>query len=70
MSYSETPDGKIVLTMSRVDYERLVFVLGEAAGRGFSGETTLLAPYAVMDLLNRLNEGNPHYTPYQVPEKK
>lgn len=48
MSYREE-NGQVVLTMSREDYERLLFDLT-----------------AMLEFMNRLNQGNPQYTPYQV----
>jgi hypothetical protein len=64
MSYSEK-DGEVVLTMSKVDYGRLMFRLGMSAD---------ISHWRVMDqefeFLNRLNSGNPNYTPYQAEEKK
>ena len=56
MSYSEE-NGQVVLTMSREDYD----LLRDAALRWDLGLGE--------DLWNRLNQGNPHYTPYQVGEK-
>jgi hypothetical protein len=67
MSYSER-DGQVILTMSREDYGSLIGILGSA-----------LLPYvlhggprfdAIVALANRLNEGNPNYTPYQTGEKQ
>lgn len=62
MPYSEE-NGQVVLRMSREDYESLLMRLGTAftfyaAKPG--GRDRELA------LLNRLNEGNPNYTPYKV----
>jgi hypothetical protein len=66
MSYREE-DGKVVLTMSREDYELLVTLSGAGIARlrvipEFHTEGCLM-------MLNRLNQGNPNYTPYQVAEK-
>ncbi len=70
MSYREEND-QVILTMSREDYETLLLQLGIAAGwvaskDGASGESMLRN----LAFLNRLNEGNPNYTPYQVEEEK
>lgn len=65
MSYREDNE-QVVLTMSREDYERLLMMLGELTGHVLSGARSLWAPDVVMSLLNRLNEGNPNYTPYEV----
>jgi hypothetical protein len=66
MSYREQ-DGQVILTMSREDYQHLLFALGEAAActRKFGGDLN-----GELSFLNRLNEGNPHYTPYQVEAEK
>jgi hypothetical protein len=60
MSYSEE-NGQVVLRMSKEDYERILFRLAAATARchwRFLDKE--------MQLLNRINEGNPNYTPYQV----
>jgi hypothetical protein len=64
MSYSEE-NGQVVLRMSRYDFLFLRRVLGEmlAGEWGRSAEST-------KQFLNRLNSGNPNYTPYQVEEKR
>jgi hypothetical protein len=58
MSYREE-NGQVILTMSRDDYERILFRLGAAFGA---------CNWRCMDeelrFLNRLNEGNPNFTPY------
>jgi hypothetical protein len=65
MSYREE-NGQVVLTMSREDYERPLISLGYYTGgvlqRG-GKINDLLA------LMNRLNDGNPNYTPYEVTGK-
>ncbi len=63
MSYSENANGQVVLTLSREDYQLMLMLLGAGAAgaRIVSGNRALA-------FLNRLNEGNPHYTPYQVDE--
>jgi hypothetical protein len=58
VSYSEK-DGSVILTMSREDYQLVLMLLGA----GVAGERIITWPKAI-ELLNRLNEGNPHYTPY------
>ena len=61
MSYSEE-NGQVVLKMSREDYSDLTRYAGYAAC-GYRRKKARV-------LLNRLNSGNPHYTPYQVEAKK
>ena len=62
MSYREE-DGQVILTMSPEDYERILFRLAAAA-------THWRAIDDELRLLNRLNEGNPHYMPYEVGAKR
>jgi hypothetical protein len=69
VSYREE-DGQVILTMSREDYNKLLMTFALATMRGieFRGEF----PKAVentLSLMNRLNDGNPNYTPYQVEKK-
>jgi hypothetical protein len=65
MSYREE-NGQVVLTMSREDWQNLLMTLGIAAG-ALDPESPMLA--RVFQLVNRLNQGNPNYTPYEVAEK-
>jgi hypothetical protein len=66
VSYSER-DGQVVLTMSREDYETLLIALGIAAGHAMKEGAR---PHKCLAFINRLNEGNPNYTPYQVEAEK
>jgi hypothetical protein len=63
MSYHEE-NGQVVLTMSTEDFQMLLIVLGYATGGAIEENWT--SPRRMFELTNRLNEGNPHYTPYQV----
>lgn len=72
MSYSEQ-DGQVILTLSREQYDRLLMTFAMATMNAMLLRKDF--PRAVgniMELLNDLNAGNPHYTPYQVgtDEKK
>ena len=53
--------------MSRDDYSSLVFLLGLASGGISRQEGNGERFYRAVALLNRLNEGNPAYTPYEIP---
>jgi hypothetical protein len=64
MSYSEE-NGLVVLRMTREDYDFLLIGYGMLIGKSFFGGS----PKALIEYFNRLNEGNPDYTPYQVKEK-
>lgn len=63
MSYSES-NNQVTLTMSREDYNLLQLLL--KIGYVGHGQDRLASGW---EFMNRLNEGNPHYTPYQVPTK-
>jgi hypothetical protein len=65
VSYSEE-NGQVVLRMSREDYSYLLFLLGGSVIVAVEKESLLPN---LMAFTNRLNEGNPNYTPYQVPDK-
>lgn len=68
MSYREE-DGQVILTMSREDYEQVLLLFGACTVWAYQLRTFLTLEQ-VLSLLNRLNEGNPNYTPYQVEAKK
>ena len=60
MAYSEE-NGAVVLRMSKEDYEKLLlrfhFLLERTHWRALDEE---------QQFFDRLNQGNPNYTPYQV----
>lgn len=66
MSYREE-NGQVVLTISRADYNTIIFALGHYAGDAVKEGLDLRSH---LERLNRINEGNPHYTPYQIGESK
>lgn len=62
VSYSEQ-NGQVTLIMSREDFDTILFALGGyTCERMMAGES----PQRILDLMNRLNDGNPNYRPYQV----
>jgi hypothetical protein len=67
MGYSEK-DGQVVLTLSREDWQSLLITIGYAAG-AMNSNGDSRSYRECYELLNRLNQGNPNYTPYQVGEK-
>ena len=66
MSYREE-NGQVILTMSRDDFERVLMRLGAATGLAIQRSANLAETlYDELALLNRLNEGNPNFTPYKL----
>jgi hypothetical protein len=64
VSYSEK-DGQVLLTMSRDDYDTLLFAFGWAAGSALRDKDRGRLN-RMLQVINRVNEGNPEYRPYQV----
>jgi hypothetical protein len=58
VSYREE-NGQVILALSRDDYQLVLMLLGA----GVAGER-IVSWKRACELLNRLNEGNPHFTPY------
>jgi hypothetical protein len=61
----ERKDEQIVITISEDEWNFLLISLGIASGWYFSHRPETFPK--VLRLVNTLNEGNPHYTPYEVP---
>lgn len=64
MSYSEE-NGQVILTMSRKDYDIVLMALGAFTAMTWDKEKKGVR---LLSLLNRLNEGNLSYTPYEISE--
>lgn len=62
MSYREESDGTVTLTLSRDDYELVLMALGIAIGCASRDGVPI---QSWLELTNRINEGNPNYTPYK-----
>lgn len=63
-------DGETVtLTMTYDDYLSLILNLGIAAGAMSESEISTHL-YGSLALANRLNAGNPTWTPYEIPPPK
>ena len=61
-------DGETVtLTMTRDDHLALILYLGFAAGGAAAQENTAFF-YDALALVNRMNQGNPAWTPYTIPK--
>jgi len=69
VEYGYKRDGETVtLTMSRDDYDELLMCLGIAIRAANEPRPALFL--SRLALTNRLNIGNPGYTPYQIPNKE
>lgn len=66
MPFFRNAAGEIVLTMSEGDFELLLMALGYATGV----VSMKKEPYGwLIGLVNRINENNPNFRPYQIPEE-
>lgn len=63
MGYREEGD-KVMLTMTKEDYQQLLFLLGYGSATRRSWRTGPLMED--LAFLNRLNEGNSRWTPYTL----
>lgn len=64
MSYSEK-DGQITITMRPDTWQNLQLSLGMALGAALQCGNKLQSN-AILRLINRIHEGDPNFTPYQV----
>lgn len=67
MGYSESND-QVILTMSRADWDRLWTLI--CIGADEMGGVDATSEQLTNEFLNRLNEGNPNYIPYQVEKPR
>jgi hypothetical protein len=59
---------RVTLDMTRDDYDKLMLMLGYATGAAnMAGELTLF--WSWLRLANELNNGNPNFRPYEIPEE-
>lgn len=64
--YSEV-DRMVQLTMTDDDYDNLLLLMGAAAGSSArTGDNPQVRK--IFGLVNRLNDGNPNFKPYEVRE--
>jgi hypothetical protein len=59
---------EVMIRISVNDYDRLLLMAGFAIGGAFRMEDTQFA-YRFVDLVNRINKGNPLFRPYEIPEQ-
>jgi hypothetical protein len=62
MSYREE-NGQVILSMSREDYNRVLNAFASLCGRWLAAGKNI---EPILDTLNRLNEGNPAWSPYEA----
>jgi hypothetical protein len=63
MGYAETANGSVVLTMTRDDYEFLLLAIGYYIGALSNEKDWPAQAKRLFQLANRLNAGNPRWTP-------
>jgi hypothetical protein len=68
LGWSLNADGNVVLTMTQDDWSNLLLTLGYATGAARRGNDVMYQSF--LDLVNRLNVGNPRFTPYAVETEK
>jgi hypothetical protein len=66
LGYGEK-DGNVVLEMTHSDYNFLLFSLGIATGATVTRQRGT-SINSLLGLINRLNQGNPHFLPYETEE--
>jgi hypothetical protein len=65
IGYSKQGD-EVILTMTERDYELLLFLLGGVTGATAKDpECWAVDVRVIIGLVNRLNQGNPHFIPYK-----
>ena len=65
MTYTEQGD-EIILQMGQEDWAQLLLILGCGVGSArAAGEERRF--WTWIDFVNRLNQGNRNYTPYEIP---
>jgi hypothetical protein len=59
-------NGRVLIDIGEDDFEILIFLMGLGAGTAQrEGSTGLF--WRFISLANAVNEGNPNWTPYEVP---
>ena len=65
MAYTEDHEGNVILTLESKDYESLLLCLGMATGYAVKEGNQKIAN-SFLELANRINLGNPDWTPYKT----
>ncbi len=61
-------DGKVVLTITHNEYTTLLLALGYALGAAIKGGDPPALAQSFLRLANTINDGNPDWEPYYVPD--
>lgn len=57
---------EVVIRISTDDYDRLLILMGFAVGAAYEQDRGMA--YRFLDLVNRVNKGNPKFIPYEIPQ--
>ena len=63
----EREDDRVTLTLNNELWERLLFALALATNAAWQSEGRA-GLVRMLSLVNAINEGNPHFTPYVLPD--
>ena len=67
--YTESSDGKVLLTLDHSEYNTLLLALGYALGSAVKINEKPMAE-SFLRLANTINDGNPDWQPYYVPDEE
>lgn len=56
------------LSLTRNEWDALILMAGMATGAAFKNCTAKLA-FSFLAIANKMNEGNPNWVPYEIPEE-
>ena len=62
-----TDDISFKVTFTQIEYNRLLLMMGYAVASAMEKDRKMA--YNFLDLVNRINKNNPHWTPYEIPEE-
>lgn len=60
-------EGRVTIEMSEEEHDRLICMMGYAVGAAMRQDSDL--GWGWIRLVNRLNEGNPDFVPYKIPDR-
>ena len=61
-------NGHMLIDISEDEYNWLLLVLGFATSAAYQKKDSIVTFARVLTLTNTINEGNPDWTPYEVPK--